>query len=67
MIPPCKDCPDRQIGCHSTCEKYIEFKKENDKLRKERFIQNQITQYAIEANDRRYNRIRKCKYKKEVT
>lgn len=25
---PCKDCPDRLVGCHSTCEKYITFAKE---------------------------------------
>ena len=23
---PCKDCPDRVIGCHSTCQKYVEAK-----------------------------------------
>ena len=22
---PCKDCPNRQIGCHSKCEKYQEY------------------------------------------
>ena len=20
--PPCKDCPDRHVACHSTCEKF---------------------------------------------
>lgn len=24
---PCKDCPDRHIGCHSECDKYKEFEK----------------------------------------
>ena len=24
---PCiRDCPDRKIGCHSNCQKYIEWK-----------------------------------------
>jgi hypothetical protein len=23
---PCKDCPDRYVGCHSKCSKYIEWK-----------------------------------------
>lgn len=23
---PCKDCPDRVLGCHAICEKYIIFK-----------------------------------------
>jgi hypothetical protein len=25
MNAPCKDCGDRDIYCHSTCEKYIEY------------------------------------------
>lgn len=29
---PCKDCPDRVVGCHSTCEKYIAFRKYRDEL-----------------------------------
>lgn len=29
--PPCKDCTDRQVGCHGKCEKYIKWKKENIK------------------------------------
>ncbi len=27
---PCKDCPDRVVGCHSTCTKYQEFRKQQD-------------------------------------
>ena len=23
---PCKGCEDRVIGCHATCERYIEWK-----------------------------------------
>lgn len=22
---PCKDCPDRKIGCHSECDKYADY------------------------------------------
>lgn len=29
----CKDCTERHVGCHSTCEKYISEKAENDRLR----------------------------------
>ena len=29
---PCKDCPDRQVGCHSTCEKYLTFRKKRNEL-----------------------------------
>lgn len=24
---PCKDCPDRHIGCHAECDKYKAFEK----------------------------------------
>ena len=23
---PCKDCPERQVRCHSSCERYIAYK-----------------------------------------
>ena len=23
---PCKDCPDRELGCHGRCERYADFK-----------------------------------------
>ena len=36
MTAPCKDCKDRAPGCHSKCEKYIAFDKENQKRRAER-------------------------------
>lgn len=26
MKSPCKDCPDRQVGCHGSCEKYAAFR-----------------------------------------
>lgn len=29
----CKGCTERHVGCHSTCEKYITEKAENDRLR----------------------------------
>ena len=31
---PCKDCPDRVIGCHSHCEKYAEYKRVNNEYNK---------------------------------
>lgn len=29
---PCKDCPDRQVGCHINCEEYLAFAKEKREL-----------------------------------
>lgn len=31
MKAPCKGCQDRHLNCHSTCEKYLEFKDWNEK------------------------------------
>ena len=25
MIPPCRDCKDRKMGCHSLCERYKQW------------------------------------------
>ncbi|MBO5969291.1 MAG: hypothetical protein J6S14_12425 [Clostridia bacterium] len=36
MQSPCKDCPDRKLGCHSICEKYIEYTKFREELRRKR-------------------------------
>ena len=29
-IITCKDCTDRVVGCHGTCQKYLEAKAKND-------------------------------------
>ena len=34
MTAPCKDCRERHHGCHSECEKYLAFSKENEERRK---------------------------------
>jgi hypothetical protein len=34
-ISPCKDCKDRSIepvNCHTNCEAYLKYKKENDEF-----------------------------------
>ena len=28
---PCKNCPNREIGCHGRCEKYLAFVESNEK------------------------------------
>ena len=30
---PCYKCPDRVLGCHSTCEKYQQFSKDSAEQR----------------------------------
>ena len=33
---PCKDCESRFLGCHSTCERYNDFKKYREELNEQR-------------------------------
>ena len=39
MSAPCYGCGDRQIGCHSSCEKYAAFNRENIRRRKEKAVE----------------------------
>lgn len=33
MIPPCKDCTKREVGCHSKCKAYHDWKADWDKYK----------------------------------
>lgn len=48
MKAPCKDCEKRYIGCHGRCEKYLEFKKANDERLKQKSLEIDADQYALE-------------------
>lgn len=39
--PPCKDCPDRTVGCHASCEKYTAFAAERERIRAARWKDGQ--------------------------
>lgn len=36
MIKACKDCPDRTVGCHSFCQKYLEEKRIHEEALEEK-------------------------------
>lgn len=40
-IVPCRYCHDRDETCHSTCERYKEYKSINDAERDKRFEQRE--------------------------
>lgn len=46
---PCKDCPDRQVGCHGSCDKYLAYKKEmtaiNEAIYKQKVADNRIHEH----------------------
>lgn len=59
MKPPCKNCPKRQIGCHSDCPEYLEYR---GKLAEEREIEklNRIRTFSA----RKSYRPRSCDFGK---
>lgn len=56
IITPCKDCMERYIGCHSSCDRYIGWRKEFDEQKKE-ILKVRVAENA--ANARRNEGIRK--------
>ena len=52
MITPCKDCPDRVIGCHDKCARYRAFREDLEGRKPKNYADNDITSYIIK------NRIR---------
>lgn len=61
VTPPCKDCINRYVGCHSSCEEYQSFRislnEYNDNLYKERYKDNLFNSFKKEV-------VRKTKKKK---
>lgn len=53
MKVPCKDCENRELGCHGKCEEYIEWKNElaelNKKIAKEKLADYQANMRTHEA------------------
>lgn len=47
-IPPCKDCSDRTVGCHSKCKKYIEWK---EKVHQIKMAYRSVLQAKKDADD----------------
>lgn len=48
---PCRNCPDREVGCHGKCEKYKAFKERMSEDRKKR-----VEAYAPEQQHENYCR-----------
>lgn len=52
MIYSCKNCQDRQVGCHGTCEKYLAQKalheQEKAELDKRKAEEQVISKYTYE-------------------
>ena len=38
MKPPCRECQFREVGCHSKCESYIQWRAQLDKYNEQKNI-----------------------------
>lgn len=58
---PCLGCEDRELHCHSACEKYIEYAAKVEHARKERQKAQDVTIARIQNIDRVYRKLRRSK------
>lgn len=52
MKVPCKGCKERNADCHSICERYAEFVKANEELKKKKKMHNTCWGYNAEYKRR---------------
>lgn len=56
IVTVCHRCTDRHIGCHGTCERYLEQRAEMDRIRAEQrkneLVREAIISRVIEASDK---------------
>jgi hypothetical protein len=52
MTPPCKDCSDRQLGCHGQCERYQAFRAKKEREAQKRAEMSVITDIMKKAKER---------------
>lgn len=57
MTPPCRGCPDRvpDPNCHTTCERYLEYRAVMEERYKERALKVQVADVRSES----YHRIQR--------
>ena len=67
---PCKDCVDREIGCHSTCKAYTEWVKahntERELVNKKRNTEGMLTDYSLRGVEKRKKGIQKWSRKRRT-
>lgn len=56
---PCKDCVDRKLRCHSSCEKYKAFQERNQKRLDEQHKRSEEIAARVARKRRFQNYIRK--------
>jgi hypothetical protein len=49
---PCKNCLERELGCHGTCADYKRWAKENEKAKHKKFLAEEVVRYQNEEHTR---------------
>lgn len=65
-LTPCKDCPDRQIGCHGKCNNYTSWRKIVDDIRRSEQERTRFDQIMIEQCNKRFEPYRKAMQRKKM-
>lgn len=58
MTPPCKDCPQRQLGCHDRCESYGKYRKSREEARERALAAHEMNHIERE----RFDKLRKRRH-----
>ena len=53
---PCMGCEDRQVGCHITCDRFVEWSAKNEDAVKENFKKRSTDYYIIGSRVNRYTK-----------
>lgn len=64
MKVPCKDCTERTLNCHSTCERYKQFFEENEKRKAELLESHRLTNTLNGYNKNKLSGFSGSKYRK---
>ena len=54
MSAPCKNCPNRSIGCHGKCDKYAEFKVYCDRINAKRKAERDLRDFIHTVHSARF-------------
>lgn len=61
MNAPCFLCDDREVGCHTKCSRYVEFRKHMDKAMEQRELERKAVEFGFWQREHSLNRIKKYK------
>lgn len=52
MKVPCRGCTDRTVRCHTYCERYLAFRKEQEEVNKMKAENAELNRFLFENRDK---------------